>query len=140
MHTYTCIGIKNSDRVFIVVAAIFIIIISGIRLIVEIYQFLKSLVRPYQHRLEYFSDLANWLEVPVYSCAIIFATVQLSSTCTCVQDWAWNIGTIGVFLAWTSLVIYMRKLEFLGKFKLSLMHLYINCLWMYRYWHLCANV
>ena len=102
---------------FIVAAAVIIILISSIRLIFEIYQVIKSLISPYQHRLEYFLDLANWLEVPVYTCAIIFAYAQLSSTCTCVQDGVWSIGTIAIFLAWTSLVIYMRKLEFLGKFK-----------------------
>lgn len=100
--------------VFIVIAAVIVIIISTIRLIIEISQVIKTLVTPYLNRLEYFFDLANWLEVPAYTCAIIFASALLSSTCTCVQDWVWSIGTFGVFFAWSSLVIYMRKLEFLG--------------------------
>lgn len=126
--------------VFIKVAAVIIIVISGIRLIFETYQFIKSLVKPYQHRLEYFVDLANWLEVPVYLCAIIFASAQLSSVCTCVQDSIWNVGTFGVFLAWTSLVIFMRKLEFLGKFNLTFSAVWNYPLILYRYWHLCADV
>ena len=105
------------NMMFIVAAAVIIILISIIRLILELYQMLKSLIYPYQHRLEYFFDLANWLEVLVYSFALIFASAHLSSTCTCIQDREWSIGTLGVFIAWTSLVIYMRKLEFLGMFR-----------------------
>lgn len=109
------VGIQSHDRIFILVAAVIIIVISIFRLILEIIQVLKSIITPYYQRYEYFLDLANWLEVPLYTCVIIFAASQFSSECTCVDNWEWNVGTIGLFLAWASLVVYLRKFELLGK-------------------------
>lgn len=139
------LGISDMNMMFILAAAVIICLISIIRLLLEIYQLLKSLLYPYQHRLEYIFDLANWLEVPVYSFALVFVSANFSSRCTCIEDWEWSIGTLGVFLAWTSLVIYMRKLEFLGMFTnvkvvSSSYYHWLHFPIEYRYGYLCVDV
>ena len=87
---------------------------SVLRLTVEIIQLLKSIIRPYHHQYEYFLDFSNWLETPLFLAALIFAVSSLSSQCLCVQVWQWNIGIVSVLLAWSSLVVLLRKLEVLG--------------------------
>ena len=111
-------GISSSDKTFIVSAAILIVLYAAIRLIIEFIQLVNSCIAPYHHNFEYFLDLANWLEVPLYICAIIFASAQFSSECTCTQKWLWSVGIVAVFLVWGSLITYMRKLGILGKLSL----------------------
>ena len=89
---------------------------SILRLTVELIQLLKSVIRPYHHRYEYLLDLSNWLEVPSFLTALIFAVSSLSSPCLCVQVWQWNVGIVSVLLAWSSLVVLLRKLEVLGTY------------------------
>ena len=101
---------------FTLAAAIIIIIMSSFRLFLEFIQLLKSLFVPYHRHCEYFLDFSNWLEVPLFISAIIFAAAQFSSECLCIQNRQWNIGIISVVLAWSSLVVYMRKLDILGAF------------------------
>ena len=100
---------------FAIAAAVIIIIISLFRLLLELIQFLKSLCNPYHRRYEYFLDFSNWLEVPLFIVAMIFAIAQFSSKCLCIHDWQWNVGIISLVLVWSSLVVYLRKLDILGR-------------------------
>ena len=108
-------GMKNSETSFVMAAAIIVIVISVICLTIEALQAGKSLIHPYEHRYEYLQDLSNWLEVPLFISAIIFSVPVFNNQCSCLQPSFWSIGVVALVLAWGSLVVLMRKLEFLGK-------------------------
>lgn len=91
---------------FLQTAAILIIIISITRLALECYQFIQ-LVQ------DYFSDLSNWVEIPLFICSIIFALV-FDHECLCPRGWQWQIGILALFLAWLDLIFFMRKVRLMG--------------------------
>ena len=100
-------GLSADDTKFVMAAAIIVIIISGIRLIMELVRFIRQL-----HI--YFADFDTWVEVPLFIFAITFAVV-LKRECLCPRDWQWQIGIAAVFLVWIDLIIYMRRMRVLGK-------------------------
>ena len=63
----------------------------------------------------YFSDLSNWLELPLYILTIVFISAQFNSECTCVPARQWSVGIASLFLSWASLILFLRKLEVFGK-------------------------
>ena len=94
---------------------------SLLRLFLEFVQLAKSCIVPYYRRYEYFSDVSNWLEMTLFISAIVFATSPISSgdSLLCIQDWQWNVGTLSVLLAWSSLIVLMRKVDIFGSMIVS---------------------
>ena len=115
-------GIKNSILMFVRALAVILIIISSVKILSELVQLLHGCYEPRhsgqrQHWWLYFyylADLANWLELPLYVFTIIFASSQLNTECTCIQTWQWSIGIAALFLAWASLILFLRKLDLFG--------------------------
>ena len=118
-------GIKKNILMFIRALAIMLISISALKIISELVQLLHSCCEPRHHNKKhrpwwlyfyYLADIANWLELPLYIFTIIFSSSQLNnSECTCIQTWQWSIGIAALFLAWASLILFLRKLELFGK-------------------------
>jgi hypothetical protein len=110
---------------FIRALAVMLIIISAVKIVSELGQLLYGCCEPchrgtHKHWWLYFyylADLANWLELPLYVFTIIFASFQIkfSNECTCNQTWQWSIGIAALFLAWASLILFLRKLDLFGK-------------------------
>ena len=75
-------------------------------------------------RIQYISDIVNWIEVPLFISAGIFSFV-FSTDCLCPFTWQWQIGSIAVFLAWIDLIIYIRVLPF-GMFLYLFTHIKIH--------------
>ena len=105
MHTHTTEN-SSTRRRFLFAAAIIIIMIAIFRLLTETFQFI-------QLRLTYLFDWVNWVEVILFVCCIIFAWV-FQTECQCTTGWQWQIGAVGVFLAWIDLVVFIRKLPLTG--------------------------
>ena len=122
MLLYYYAGIKNSVLMFIRALAVILIIISSVKVLSELVQLLHGCCEPEKsgHRKHwwlyfyYLADLANWLELPLYVFTIIFASSQLNTECTCIQTWQWSIGIAALFLAWASLILFLRKLDLFG--------------------------
>ena len=119
-------GIKHGVMIFIRALAVILIMVSVVKLFSELAQFLHGLCRPCRGSdgnlrhwwlyFSYFSDLSNWLELPLYILTIVFASAQFNSECTCVQSQRWSIGIVSLFLAWASLILFLRKLELFGNY------------------------
>ena len=111
MYAHSIMSNHNADQgysvvVFLQIAAILIIIMSVSRLALECYQFIQLVQN-------YFSDLSNWMEIPLFICSIIFALV-FDHECLCPQGWQWQIGILALFLAWLDLILFMRKVRLMG--------------------------
>lgn len=113
-------GVSNSVIHFICALAVILIMFSAIKLFSELAQVLYGLREPCKNPkywwlyFNYFSDLSNWLGLPLYILTIFFASIQFNSECTCVHSWQWSIGIASLFLAWASLILFLRKLELFG--------------------------
>lgn len=109
---YVNITAKSSpETAFLVVAAGVIIAICILRLILEAARFIYHVNT--SQLGDYITDLANWVELPLFICTVLFTTVY-HRECLCPRGWQWQVGIVAVFLAWTDLVLYMRKLRLLG--------------------------
>ena len=98
--------LSDSRKRFIFTAAIFVVIAALIRLLSEVFQMC-------QHKIYYFTDLVNWMELLMAVFAIIFGWV-FNTDCLCTYRWQWQIGTIAVFLAWFDFIIFVQKLPAIG--------------------------
>ena len=91
---------------FVFTAAVIIIILAGVRLLLEASQLV------YQLR-SYISDWVNWIEVSLYILSIIFVSV-FRTTCLCPHVWQWQLGVMVIFLAWIDLTIVCAKFPYIG--------------------------
>lgn len=106
----SCVDIENdvdmNRSVFVVSGKWVIIIMAVINIMREIFQF-------YQARLNYLG-LENLLEWCCYVTAVVL--VWDFNDCAVRQDWQWQVGAASLFLAWMNLLLFIRKLPFLGIF------------------------
>lgn len=102
------LGLNTARRVFLLIAASYVIIVAVIRLLLELFQFINL-------KFYYFLDWVNWTEVILFLCSIIFVSVY-GTKCLCPTRWQWQIGCIAVFLSWISLIIFFRKIPLTGTF------------------------
>ncbi|CAN7938240.1 unnamed protein product [Ixodes hexagonus] len=83
--------------------------------IVSVIFLLKELFQIYNTRWNYL-DLENLSEWSCYVCSLLFVTnfTDCSYSTGVPEPWQWQLGVVSVFLSWVLLVIYIRKLPFLG--------------------------
>ena len=70
--------------------------------------------------LKYFVNihvLLDWTDVPSYVFIIIFALI-FPYDCPCPPAWQWQIGIIGLFLAWITLLKFANKFPIISKYVL----------------------
>ena len=103
IHTTELSGARSH---FVFTAAVLIIVLAGIRLLLEASQLM------YQ-RISYLLDWVNWIEISLYILSIIFVSV-FRTTCLCPQVWQWQIGVMAILLAWIDLIIICAKFPNLG--------------------------
>ena len=101
-------GLSIHDIGFIKVAGGIIILVSTIRLLLELLWLIRQV-----HL--YFADfgICTLVEVPLFVSSIIFAVV-FDRECLCPRDWQWQVGIVAVFLVWIDLLLYMRRMRILG--------------------------
>lgn len=89
-------------------AKIIIFLVSLVFLVKELFQM-------YNTRWNYL-DLENLSEWSCYVCSLLFVFnfTDCSASTGVPEPWQWHLGVVSVFLSWALLVIYIRKLPFLG--------------------------
>ena len=98
--------LSDGRQRFIFIAAVVVVVFALARLIIEAY-------RIYQHKVLYFTDGVNWMELLMAVFAIIFTWV-FNTDCQCTYQWQWQIGTIAVFLSWFDVIIFAQHLPVVG--------------------------
>lgn len=93
-----------TSDVFVVAGKWVIIVMAVINIMREMFQF-------YQARLNYIG-LENLMEWCCYITAVLL--VWDFNDCPVRQDWQWQVGAASIFLAWMNLLLFIRKLPFLG--------------------------
>ncbi|XP_064473258.1 transient receptor potential cation channel subfamily A member 1 homolog isoform X2 [Ornithodoros turicata] len=83
--------------------------------IVSVVFLLKEMFQMYNTRLNYL-NLENLSEWCCYVCSLLFVTnfTECSSATGVPEPWQWHLGVVSIFLSWMLLVLYIRKLPFLG--------------------------
>ena len=87
-------------------AAVIVIVLAGIRLLLEASQFWYQLKN-------YLTDWVNWIEVSLYILSIIFVSV-FRTTCLCPEGWQWQVGVMAILLAWIDLIVICSKFPSIG--------------------------
>ena len=88
------------------IAACVVILSATMRLLVEMVQFGKRHYR-------YFLNVENYIEIGAYLSSIIFV-IQFGANCWCPTNWQWQLGALGVFLAWINLILFLKRVPLLG--------------------------
>ena len=106
-HTYTHTSELSDTRLnFVFAAGVIIIVLAGLRLLLEASQFWYQLI-------SYLSDWVNWIEISLYILSIIFVSV-FRTPCLCPEGWQWQIGVMAVLLAWIDLIVICSKFPSIG--------------------------
>jgi len=104
----TCVTceLSNTRLNFVFAAAVIIIVLAGLRLLLEASQFWYQLK-------SYITDWVNWIEISLYILSIIFVSV-FRTPCLCPEGWQWQIGVMAVLLAWIDLIVICSKFPSIG--------------------------
>lgn len=109
-------GLSGSRIQFIVGAAFVIVFLVSVRIIIEIFQFMRL-------KLHYFKEAINWLEIVLYFCTLNFVWV-FHSPCFCVAERQWELGVIAVFLGWLIMTLFTDKLPWGGLYVLMFISIF----------------
>ena len=102
-------------------AAVGVIITVFIRVILEVSQMVKI-----QYR--YFLKYENYIELSAYISSIIFVS-HFGTNCWCPTNWQWQLGAIGIFLAWINLILFLKRVPLLGIYVLmfnAILHTFLK--------------
>ena len=106
--TFKFLDVPQSKQNTNTALAVMTIVFAVIRLFMRI---LREMVLMYKLRKEYFSNinvLFDWADIPSYILTIIFAMI-FHYDCPCPEPWQWQVGIIGLFLAWLTLLKFANK-------------------------------
>ena len=67
-------------------------------------------VNAVQKFVNFVKVLRNWIEIPMYTCTIIFISV-FATDCYCPHGWQWQVGVAAMLLAWIDLINLIRRLQ-----------------------------
>lgn len=112
-----CVLFSTVQNKFLMVAPWIVVIFCIIRVIRKLFKcrFLHRF--NYRHIGSYVDDidLATLVKIPLIVCTLVFIIGVHGNMCLCPLEWQWQVGITAVFLAWVDMVLYMRKLQLLGK-------------------------
>ena len=81
-------------------------------------QLMKEFLQLLFLRLDYFKDLTNLIEWVLYSCCLMVSVPSISPydffICTIYAPEFWMIATVGAFLAWVNLCLFLRRFGEIG--------------------------
>ena len=131
VHVFVTVsGISVHQRNFLVLTAVITFVLSLVRLVMELIQFISCYEKKETRRRgrrsklspkinwKYFRDWSNWLEVPLFTLSPIFVVVP--NMCLCPSPWQWQLGVVVVFLAWINLLTFLYKLPAFGLYLLMM--------------------
>jgi hypothetical protein len=93
------------------------IVSAGIRLLIRV---VKELILMVKLHKKYFVNthvLFDWIDMPSYVLVITFAVI-FPYDCPCLPVWQWQIGIIGLFLSWITLLKFANKFPIMSKYVL----------------------
>jgi len=102
-----CAGL-SSQEYRMLNAVNFIILLSSIL------QLLLELLQMWRRKFLYFYDLENFVEIPLFVLTIIFCVGHKRADCFCTSAMSWQVGAVALFLAWTDLLMFLKRLPFTG--------------------------
>uniref|UniRef100_A0A1X7TKG2 Ion transport domain-containing protein n=1 Tax=Amphimedon queenslandica TaxID=400682 RepID=A0A1X7TKG2_AMPQE len=105
----------------------FISYASPILIACSIFMILREAFEVVWFRLQYFTNVINYIEVSLFLFTIIIASVR-SSECYCTRPWQWQFGVIAVFLGWIALIVSIRKLPVVGIYVVMFIRICYNFL------------
>ena len=101
------VPMNSHGNIALYFAAVMVIITAVARLIlVELGQCVIT-------RCRYFRKIENYIEVLAYISSIIFV-IHFGTNCWCPTNWQWQLGALGVFLAWINLILFLKRVPLLG--------------------------
>ena len=113
---------NNHANIALYFAAGVVIITALTRLVlVELFQCVMTGYR-------YFLDFENYIEVLAYLSSIIFVS-HFGTNCWCPTNWQWQLGALGVFLAWINLILFLKRVPLLGIYVLmfnAILHTFLK--------------
>ena len=98
---------SSGEQVFLRFAAVILLIFCGIRSTMELLELI-------QRKLQYLTEIENYLEILLIVCTAIFAIAGHAEDCFCVDSFAWQFGAAALFLGWIDLILYLKKLPLTG--------------------------
>jgi len=116
-----CTYSDDYNRPFLISAAIIIIILSFIRIIMEIVQIYS---RIYSRKFYYFFEFKNCLVISSLVSSIIFVTSYgFKSGCQCPVSWQWQFGAFSLLISWMSLILVFKQIRLTGIYVEMLIHI-----------------
>ena len=120
-------GISSHRRNGLCLAAAATVLLSLVRLLMEVIQFVgwyveDGALKP-RLRKAYFKDWTNWVEVPLFIASIIFVLAVVVNECVCPAIWQWQLGTVVIFFAWIDLLTFLYKFPKFGVYLLMMQHI-----------------
>ena len=88
-------------------AAVVVIITAVARLL------FVELVECVMTHFQYFLNIENYIEVLAYLFSLIFVS-HFGTNCWCSTRWQWQLGSIGLFLTWINLILFLKRVPLLG--------------------------
>merc|ERR1711892_1035343 len=84
--------------------------------ILSCFSLCKELYQVWQERLEYFTDVTNYVEWGLYGTTLCFVldVNSLTAASGARDHWQWQIGSLAVLLSWFELMLFIQKLPRIG--------------------------
>ena len=73
-----------------------------------LYHLILEIIQIMRNKWEYFKEVRNYGEIPLYIMSIIYLFVFFNY-CGCPLEWQWQVGIFAVFLGWMNLITYVSK-------------------------------
>ena len=98
-------------------AATLTILFATIRLLMRLFKELFLMCRLKKKYFTSIHALLDWIDIPSYVLTIVFSVI-FHYECPCPEVWQWQIGIIGLFLAWLTLFKFANKFPIISKYVL----------------------
>ena len=112
-------GLSTWKKVFFPLSGSLISLYSGLYLILEAVQLIRR-------RKKYLMEYENYIQVIMFYLIFNFAFPVLENDCWSHSHWRWQMGTVGVFLAWVNSLMLLKEAPFLGQPITMLLNVYSN--------------
>lgn len=117
--TSTGAGVTETQKGFLIFAAVIVILTCIFYLLLEVYQVYRRGPR------KYFTSILNYFQSITYLCVIVFV-FPAGHVCWCYPSWKWQIGALAIFLAWMNNFVLLKDIPHIGKPITMLFNVYVN--------------
>ena len=106
---FLCTDFSHTDRHFLSIATIILVVMSCINLTLEGLQI-------FNRKLKYFYEWQNYVEISLSSLTISFVLITRfnNHSCFCPNASQWQLGSVVIFLAWIDLILLMNSVPFVA--------------------------